>query len=75
MKMEYYPVTLPNHTCVVSTKHKLVPSVYATTEIKEDSLTYRSSHAALQSLKHDKADAFSCMEDLKYVIGEYGTGE
>ena len=35
-----YPVILPAHTFVVSTKHKLIPSVYLTREIKEDGLTY-----------------------------------
>ena len=38
MTMEY-PVILPDHTFVVSTKHKLIPSVYATRQIKEDGLT------------------------------------
>ena len=38
MAMEY-PVILPDHTFVVSTKHKLIPSVYATRQIKEDGLT------------------------------------
>ena len=33
------PVILPDHTFVVSTKHKLIPSVYATRQIKEDGLT------------------------------------
>ena len=66
-----YPVILPAHTFVVSTKHKLIPSVYATREIKEDGLTYSGpTHAAIRSLKHDKADAFSCMEDLKDILGE-----
>ena len=70
MTMEY-PVILPDHTFVVSTKHKLIPSVYATREIKEDGLIYSGpTHAAIRSLKHDKADAFSCMEDLKDMLGQ-----
>ena len=70
MTMEY-PVTLPDHTFVVATKHKLIPSVYASREIKVVGLTHSGpTHAAIRSLKHDKADAFSCMEGLKYVIGE-----
>ena len=70
MTMEY-PVILPAHTFVVSTKHKLIPSVYETREIKEDGLMYSGpTHAAIRSLKHDKADAFSCMEDLKDILGE-----
>ena len=70
MTMEY-PVILPDHTFVVSTKHKLIPSVYATREIKEDGLTYSGpTHATIRSLKHDKADAFSCIEDLKDILGE-----
>ena len=47
MTMEY-PVILPTHTFVVSTKHKLIPSVYATREIKEDGLTYSGpTHATI----------------------------
>ena len=70
MTMEY-PAILPDHTFVVSVKHKLIPSVYATREIKEDDLTCSGpTHAAIRSLKHDKADAFSCMEDLKDILGE-----
>ena len=66
-----YPVILPDHTFVVLTKHKLIPSIYVTREIKEDGLTYSgSTSAAKRSLKHGKADAFSCMEDLKDVLGE-----
>ena len=70
MKMEY-PVIVPDHTFVFSTKHKLIPSVYATREMKVDGLTYSGpTHAAIRSLKHDKADAFSCMEDLKDISGD-----
>ena len=70
MTMEY-PAILPDHTFVVSAKHKLIPSVYATREIKEDDLTCSGpTHAAIRSLKHDKADAFSCMKDLKDILGE-----
>lgn len=71
MTMEY-PVTLPDHTFVVATKHKLIPSIYASREIKADGLSYSGpTHASIRSLKHDKADAFSCMEDLKYIIGKF----
>ena len=70
MTMEH-PVILQDHTFVVSTKHKLIPSVYATREIKENCLTYSGpTHSAIRSLKHDKADAFSCLEDLKDILGE-----
>ena len=66
-----YPVILPDHNFVVSTKHKLIISVYATREIKEDGLMSSGpTHVAIWSLKHDKADAFSCMEDLKDIWGE-----
>ena len=64
-----YPVRLPDHTFVVSTKHKLIPSVYASREIKGDSLSYSSpTHVAIRSLKHDKADAFAGFDDLMDVI-------
>ena len=70
MTMEY-PVTLPDHTFVVASKHKLIPSIYASREVKEDKLTYSGpKHASKRSLKHDKADAYSCMEDLNHVLGE-----
>ena len=70
MTIEYI-VILPDHTFVVLTKHKLIPSIYVTREIKEDGWTYSgSTSAAIRSLKHGKADAFSCMEDLKDVLGE-----
>ena len=70
MTMEY-PVILPDHIFVVSTKHELIPSVYATRKIKKDGLTYSGpTHAAIRSLKRDKADAFSCREDLKDILGE-----
>lgn len=58
------PVTLLDHTLVVPTKQKLVPSAYVTKKVKEGMI-----------LEKDKADDFPCMGDLKYVIGEYGTGE
>ena len=70
MTMEY-PVTLPDHTFVVSSKHKLIPSIYASREVKRDRLTYSGpTHASIRSLKHDKADTYSCMEDLKYILGK-----
>ena len=37
MKMEY-PVTLTDHTFIVATKHKLIPSAYALQEIKAEEL-------------------------------------
>ena len=68
MTMEY-PVTLPDHTFVVASKHKLIPSVYASREINKDGLSYSGpTHASIRSLKHDKADAFSCMEDLDHIL-------
>ena len=47
MSMEY-PVTLPDHTFVVASKHKLIPSIFASREIKESGLTYSGpTHAAM----------------------------
>ena len=66
-----YPVILLDQTFAVLTKNKLIPSVYATREIKEDGLTYSGpTHAIMQSLKHGKEDVFSFMEDLKDILGE-----
>ena len=68
MCMEY-PVKLPDHTFVVSTKHKLIPSVYATREIKDKTLSYSGpTHVSIRSLKHDKADVFTGFKDLNHVI-------
>ena len=70
MTMEY-PVTLPDHTFVVASKHKLIPSVYASREINKDGLSYSGpTHASIRSLKHDKADAFSCMQDVDHILGK-----
>ena len=64
-----YPVTLSDHTFVVATKHKLIPSVYALQKIKPDRLSYGGpTHPSVRSLKHGKTDAFSSMEDLKYIL-------
>ena len=71
MTMEY-PATLPDHTLVLATKHKLIPSVYGSQEIKAERLLYSGpTHASIRSLKHDKVDAFSCMEGLKYILGKF----
>ena len=35
----------------------------------------QSDSASIRYLKHDNADVFSCMEELKYVITGYGTCE
>ena len=35
-----YPVTLPDDMFVLRTKHKLISSIYATSKIKEEGLTY-----------------------------------
>ena len=70
------PATPPGHTFVVAIKHELVSSLYVTREITEASLTYSGvTHASIRSFKHDKANVFSCVEDFKYVIGDYGTNE
>ena len=70
MAMEY-PVILLDQTFVVLTIHKLLPSVYATREIKEDGLMYSGpTHAIIRFLKHGKEDVFSCMKNLKDILGE-----
>ena len=65
MKTEYH-VNLPDRPFAVATKHKLIPSVYTSQEIKADRLSY-SGPTSIRSLKQDKASAFLCMEDLKYI--------
>ena len=56
MDMEYL-VTLPDHTFVVASKNKLIPSTFASMEINDDGLTYSGpTHALIQSLKRGKAD-------------------
>ena len=69
MNMEY-PVTLPDHTFVVASKHKLIPSIYVSMEIKDDGLTYSGpTHAPIRSLKHDKSDAVAGFDDLNFILG------
>ena len=68
MCMEY-PVTPPDHTFLVASKHKLIPSIYASREIKPSGLTYSGpTHAAIRSLKHDKASAFAGFDDLNHLL-------
>ena len=64
-----YPVLLPDHTFVVASKHKLIPSIYESREIKPSQLTYSvQTHAAIRSVKHDNADAFAEFDDLKNLL-------
>ena len=64
-----YPVLLPDHTFAVASKHKLIPSIYASREIKPSQLTYSAqTHAAIRLVKHDNADAFAEFDDLKDLL-------
>ena len=65
MCMEY-PVLLPDHTFVVASKHKLIPSIYASRQIKPSGLTYSGPiPGTIRLMKHDNPDAFSGFDDLK----------
>lgn len=56
MNMEYL-ATLPDHTFVVASKYKLIPSIYASKENNDDGLTYSGpKQASIRFLKHHKAD-------------------
>jgi hypothetical protein len=81
MHMEY-KVTLPDHDFVIAEKHKLIPSVYAGINIKEqgygqkDAITYSGpTYVAVRSGKHNSSTAFSHAKDFNrlYELKEFDT--
>ena len=65
-----YKVMLPDHDFVVAKAHKLIPSVIAACNIKENTLnsgvTYSGpTYVAIRSAKHQSSTALSHLEDMK----------
>ena len=56
-----YKVRLPDHDFVIGTRHKLIPSVYAECEVKEDgNLSYSgATFIKIRSGKHDSSNAYT----------------
>lgn len=70
-----YRITLPDHDWVKAERHKLIPSVYAGIEIKEngfgnpDAVSYSGpTIIRIRSGKHDSSSAASHADDFEYVI-------
>ena len=60
-----YPVTLPDHAFVIASI-----SIYASRETNEDGLTYSGqTHASILSLKHNKADSYTGLKNLNFILG------
>jgi hypothetical protein len=72
MHMEY-KITLADHDFVIAPQHKLIPSVIAAMEIKEncigkDAVTYSGpTYVAIRSAKHDSSTALSHLEDMNRI--------
>ena len=69
MKVDY-KVRLPDHDFSVGPQHKLIPSVYAECELKEDgSLDYSGKTCIrIRSGKHDKSNANTHAHDLREIF-------
>ncbi len=65
-----YRVRLPDHDWAVGGRHKLIPSVYASCNIKEDGAVSYSgpTYIAVRSGKHDSSTAASHARDLETVL-------
>jgi hypothetical protein len=72
MHMEY-KVTLADHDIVIAPQHKLIPSVLAAMEIKQncigrDAVTYSGpTYVAIRSAKHSSSNAFSHLQDMNRI--------
>lgn len=76
MHMEYR-VRLPDHDWVVANRHKLIPSVYAIMQIKENKMgdlhavTYSGpTMIKIRSGKHSSSNASSHARDLDDLLNE-----
>lgn len=53
-----YRVTLPDHDFPIGEKHKLIPSVYAACNVKDEKVTFSGpTYIAIRSARHDKSTA------------------
>ena len=67
-----YKIKLPDHDFVVAKAHKLIPSVIAACNIKENTLnsgvTYSGpTYVAIRSAKHQSSTALTHLEDMKKI--------
>ena len=70
--MSEYKIKLPDHDFVVAKAHKLIPSVIAACNIKENTLnsgvTYSGpTYVAIRSAKHQSSTALTHLEDMKRI--------
>lgn len=70
-----YRVSLPDHDWVIASKHKLIPSVYACIEIKQDGLGKGEAvgysgptYVAIRSGKHSSSTAYSHGLDFERLL-------
>ena len=62
-------VTLPDHDFPIGEKHKLIPSVYASCEIKDKKITFNGpTYIAIQSAKHDSSTAQTHQYDFEKIM-------
>jgi hypothetical protein len=68
-----YKVKLPDHDFVIATRHKLIPSVYATCLLKPDDLSNAVSYSgptfiAIRSGKHDSTSGMKHAADIDEMM-------
>lgn len=68
-----YKVRLPDHDFVVAPAHKLIPSVIAACNIKENAISHSGvtysgpTYVAIRSARHQSSTALTHLEDMKRV--------
>jgi len=73
MTMERH-VRLPDHDFVISSRHKLIPSVYASAKVSQSNVTYSGpTYIAIRSGKHDKRNASTHAFDFDklFILDEF----
>lgn len=65
-----YKVRMPDHDFVIGQGHKLIPSVYAKCDIKENGVMSYSglTFIFIRSARHDTSNAFTHHDDIKVVL-------
>lgn len=64
-----HPVTLPDHSFVVASRHKLIPSVSSEQLSNEKGISYKGPiYVAIRSMKHSGSNAFSHAKDMERVF-------
>lgn len=68
MKLDYQ-IRLPDHDFVVASRHKLIPSVSAKLEIKDNAVSYSgATYIAIRSGRHDSSTAPRHADDLHRLL-------